>query len=158
MKPIQVISLYLIVLILTACQETVKFDKDDSGKKNSLLQTIKTFNTAFSKGDLATLDSLTTENYIHTNGNSKAIGKSEWFKYLEKRTAQIQSGNLKVISYTFDEQHVEIYQNNAIVTGKISVVTQDSMQLKENQYRITNIWANVSGVWKRAAFHDGKIK
>ncbi|KQC30037.1 nuclear transport factor 2 family protein [Flagellimonas eckloniae] len=158
MKPIRVLSLSLIILTLIACQETVNSGKDDSDKRNSLLQTIEIFNTAFSKGDLATLDSLTTENYIHTNGNSKAIGKSKWFKYLEKRTAQIQSGNLKVISYTFDEQHVEIYQNNAIVTGKISVVTQDSVLLKENQYRITNLWANVSGVWKRAAFHDGKIK
>nr|WP_299073894.1 nuclear transport factor 2 family protein [uncultured Allomuricauda sp.] len=158
MKPIQLLPLYLIILTTIACQETVKSNKDDSDKKNSLLQTIETFNTAFSKGDLATLNSLTTENYIHTTGNSKAIGKSEWFKYLEKRTAQIQSGNLKVISYTLDEQHIEIYQDNAIVTGKISVVTQDSVLLKENQYRITNIWANVSGVWKRAAFHDGKIK
>ena len=148
--------LLCLTISLSFCGTDAK--KSNSPNKDDLLKTVAVFNSAFAEGDLATLDSLTTENYIHSNGNSKAIDKTAWFAYLKKRTAKIKSGELEVISYQLDDTKIEMHQNTAILTGKISVTNKNSSQITENQYRVTNIWVNESGIWKRAAFHDGKIK
>ena len=53
---------------------------------------------------------------------------------------------------------IEYYKKMAIVTGKVVVSNKDKGEIKNNEYRITNLWVNANGSWKRAGFHDGKIK
>ena len=101
---------------------------------------------------------MTTENYIHTNGSSKAFDKASWFAYLKKRTAQLKSGELEVLTYELNDTVIRIHDDTAIVTGSITVVTKDSTETKESQFRITNIWVRESEGWKRAGFHDGRIE
>ncbi|WP_422858960.1 nuclear transport factor 2 family protein [Flagellimonas sp. S174] len=122
------------------------------------MASIEKFNKAFSEGDLNVLDSMTTANYLHTNSSSEVIGKKDWFNYLEKRSKRLQSGEIEVLDYKLDETKVEYHGNSAIVTGKVTVKVKDSLGSKENQYRITNLWVYENGTWKRAGFHDGKIK
>jgi len=143
---------YLILIVFLSCSPNQKSEVP----YNKLQVALEKFNTAFAEGDLKVLDSMTAENYLHTNGNAKAITKREWFNYLKKRKQQIESGVLKVLDYTLVEQQIEFHDAIAIVTGKVKVVTQDSLGTKESQYRITNIWV-YNGGWKRAGFHDGKI-
>ncbi len=116
------------------------------------------FNEAFQQGNVVALDSLTTEQYWHTNGNSKAIGKKDWFSYLDKRAKEITSGNLEVIDYEMTEREIKVYGDMAIVTGKIEVTQKASGEIQKNAYRVTNIWIHLDGSWKRAGFHDGKIE
>ena len=123
-----------------------------------MITSIEKFNIAFAQSDLKVLDSMTTANYLHTNSSSKAIGKKDWFNYLEKRNKQLESGAIEVLDYTLDETKIEYHGNSAIVTGRVTVVTKDSIGSKKNQYRITNLWVYENGTWKRAGFHDGKIK
>lgn len=144
----------LIWILLLSCSPNPK----NKVPYNELTITIKKFNKAFAEGNLAVLDSLTTDNYLHTNGNAKVITKDKWFNYLKKRNKQLESGVLKVLEYNFTEQKIELHGTTAIVTGKVTVVTQDSLGSKKNQYRITNIWAYEKSQWKRAGFHDGKIE
>ncbi|WP_408041602.1 nuclear transport factor 2 family protein [Tenacibaculum amylolyticum] len=130
----------------------------DEKSKAALLTSINKFNTAFQKGDVTTLANMITSDYIHTNSSSKAIRKENWLNYLHKRAAQIQSGDIQVLSYKMDEIKTIFHGNSAIVTGKVTVITKKDNTLTENSYRVTNIWIYESGNWKRAAFHDGKIK
>lgn len=120
--------------------------------------TLEKFNNAFARGNLEVLDALTTENYLHTNSNSKAITKDEWFNYLRKRNQQLKSGAIRILDYEFTEQQIEFHGTTAIVTGKVNVISKDSLGAQESQYRVTNIWVYEDGLWKRAGFHDGKIK
>ncbi|MDT0606014.1 nuclear transport factor 2 family protein [Croceitalea rosinachiae] len=133
-------------------------DKEPETTKEKLLQAIDMFNKAFQDGDNAVLESMVTENYVHTNGNSKPIGKEDWFNYLNEREDDIKSGNLQVMEYELSERRIEFYGNVAIVTGKISVSNKKKEGIQKNEYRITNIWVNEKENWKRAGFHDGKIK
>ena len=126
--------------------------------KNELRGALDAFNTAFANGDLVVLDSLTTENYLHTNGSSKAIAKTDWFNYLRKRNQQLTSDNLEILDYSLDEQKIEFHGTTAIVTGKVRVGIKDSLGIKQTQYRITNVLVFDEGQWKRAGFHDGKIQ
>ena len=105
-------------LFLSGCTKT---EKD---QKMELLEVIAQFNSAFQNGDVATLESMITEDYSHTNGNAKVIGKKAWLKYLKKRSKNIQAGKIKVLDYAMDELTVQMLENTAIVTAKIQVKTQ----------------------------------
>ena len=127
-------------------------------KSEELLAAIDTFNIAYVKGDLTTLDSLTTENYLHTNSSSRVIGKTDWFTYLNKRSERLNSGDLRVLDYALEQTKIEFHGSSAIITGRVTVITKDRMGTTKNQYRITNLWVYENGRWKRAGFHDGKIE
>lgn len=157
MKVLKSIILLSIALALIHCSSPNHNDKS-LATKESLLKTIDKFNTAFNTGDVKTLESMVTDNYLHTNSNSESIRKEDWFNYLRKRKKDIDSGILSVSSYNMDQTRVEIYNSTAIVTARISVSSITSGEVKENQYRVTNIWVFQQGKWKRAGFHDGKIK
>jgi len=144
--------LFLLLIGLNSCQTFTAPDPEE------LISSIEKFNKAFAQGDLAVLDSLTTENYLHTNSSSKVIGKTAWFDYLKRRNKRLKSGDLVVLDYTLDQTKIEYHGSSAIVTGKVTVVTKDSIESKENHYRITNLWVYEEGHWKRSGFHDAKIE
>ena len=151
--------LYLVLsLVLLSCVDRTGNIVPNKSKKEALLTSIEKFNTAFKEGDIDVLESMITQNYLHTNGNSKVIRKKDWLGYLNKRSQDIGSGKLEVIKYNMDETAIEFHRNTAIVTGKVSVSTLADGQTQSSQFRVTNIWVLEDGNWKRAGFHDGKIQ
>ncbi|PKV52843.1 uncharacterized protein DUF4440 [Aquimarina sp. MAR_2010_214] len=158
MRFLKILFTIIIAFNLLSCKDTNANNKESEIAKEKLLKTIDKFNKAFQTGNIAVLESMITENYLHTNGNSKSIGKKEWFSYLSKRENEIKSGDLEVIEYKMDEMEIELYKNMAIVTGKVIVSNKKNGEIRKNEYRITNVWVNDTGNWKRAGFHDGKIK
>lgn len=146
------IFLFLPILIAVSCSQ------NNAGDQQKLRQAIESFNTAFKQCDISTLEAMITENYTHTNGNSKSIGKSAWLKYLRSRERDIKSGAIDVLNYEMDEMEIKMHHDMAIVTGKIVVESRREDEVQENEYRITNMWVLESGAWKRAGFHDGKIR
>lgn len=154
MKILNKIIVITIITLFFGCKS--KCNKG-SLKKDELATTIDQFNLAFQKGDVETLETMITDNYIHTNGTSKAIDKKQWLNYLKKREQDIISGKLEVVDYNMSEISMEFHCNTAIVTAKVKVATKTDEELKETAFRVTNLWVNNSGTWQRAAFHDGKI-
>ena len=126
--------------------------------KDQLMESVSAFNKAFKDADLSLLDSMTTDNYLHSNGNSRAIGKKDWLSYMTGRKASLEVGDLKVDDYTMSEIRVEMHSNTAILTAKISVSGIKDGQSFDNAYRVSNLWVYENNTWKRAGFHDGKIK
>ncbi len=127
-------------------------------EEKTLLKAIETFNQAFKEGNIEKLQSMITERYQHTNGSSKSIHRDTWLSYLRKRKKEIETGTLVMHTYTMTETEVQMYDDIAIVTAKITTTSTKSGELQENEYRVTNIWVRENNLWKRAAFHDGKIK
>ena len=103
------------------------------------------------------LRQLVTDQYIHTNGHSAPIRKESWFEYLERRAIELESGELVVENYHMDDIKIEMYSNAAIVMAHVSFTSIVNDERKENAFRVTNIWVNESGQWKRAGFHDTRI-
>lgn len=124
--------------------------------KLELARTITTFNTAFKEGNVAKLESLITDNYRHTNGTSKSIGKNAWLEYLKKRKKDIDDGRLVVTNYDMKETQLELYENFAIITAKIITTDIKERNPIENQYRVSHVWIKEGNIWKRAGFHDSK--
>ncbi len=143
--------LFVFTLGLGGCQIHTTTNQKE------LAASINKFNKAFALGDLEVLDALTTKNYLHTNSSSQVIVKSDWFNYLKKRNERLRSGEFVVLDYVLDQTKIEYHGSSAIVTGRVTVVTKDSIETTKNQYRITNLWVYEDNRWKRAGFHDGKI-
>ncbi|GAA4276176.1 nuclear transport factor 2 family protein [Aquimarina mytili] len=127
-------------------------------EENTLWKKIQEFNLAFKQGNVEILSAMITENYMHTNSTSKPIDKNTWISYLSKRKKEIESGNLVVHSYEMKEREMQLYDDMAIVSAKISTSSTSNGNRTQNEYRVTNIWIKEENTWKRAGFHDGKIK
>lgn len=148
----------VIAFSLFNCINQDSSNNETATSKEKLLKTIDKFNKAFQEGNFSVIESLIAENYLHTNGNSKSIRKEDWFNYLHKREKEIKLGSLKVVEYKMSEIEIDTYGNTAIVTGKVNVSNKRKKDIQKNEYRVTNVWVNELGNWKRAGFHDGKIK
>ncbi|KAA3635598.1 MAG: nuclear transport factor 2 family protein [Bacteroidetes bacterium] len=158
MKVLKLVLIAITAISFTNCSPEKQQQILSEADKEALVETLEKFNQAFRDGNTALLQSMITDNYIHTNGNSKSIGKDTWLNYLRKREKDIQTGNLEVLNYTMEDLEITYHNNVAIATGKILVSSKRQNEVVDNEYRITNIWVFESGLWKRAGFHDGKIK
>lgn len=148
----------LSLALFLYCSPNPKLEETSAASKEKLLVALQKFNTAFQQGDTKTLDAMITDSYVHTNGTSQAIHKSNWLGYLEKRTERMANGELEVLHYEMGDLGFVHYKDFTIVTGRVLVTNRISQDTVENQYRVTHLWINENGVWKRAGFHDGKIK
>ena len=149
--------LIVFSLFTLSCTNTDSKSGEDNAQKELLMETVKTFNTAFNEGNIEVLIPMITNYYVHTNSNSKSIGKEDWLAYLAKRKKQLESGELVIKNYEMDEIDVKMYENMAILTGKISFLSISGGMEKQNAYRVTNVWVLEDGRWKRAGFHDTRI-
>ncbi len=149
---------FLGLIFMSSCSTNTSSVPGSIQEKEKLLERIEQFNSAFKNGDVEKLESMITDNYLHTNSNSKPIRKKDWIAYLQNRRNELASGELTVDNYKMDETEIEIYSDMAIVTAKISFSSTRSGEQKENEIRITNIWVKEGGFWKRAGFHDTRIK
>nr|WP_299383646.1 nuclear transport factor 2 family protein [Allomuricauda sp.] len=149
----------MAILFLSGCTEKKKVeptaDTEDFGK---LPEAVQTFNNAFKTGDVETLGSMITENYVHTNGTSKSIGKSNWLGYLSQRSESIANGELEVLDYEMGDMEMVHHDGFAIVTGRVLTKNRVGQDTVEQQFRVTHLWVQENGQWKRAGFHDGKIQ
>ena len=149
------ILLLPVSLLLLQCTQSF-----DAGQEEAdLRQAITNFNEAFKAGNLTTLDAMVVDNYVHTNGTSKSFGKGAWFNYLESRSQDINDGTLEVRHYEMLDAEIEFFTSDAaILTARILAASRRDSVTTENEYRVTNLWVKDAGAWKRAAFHDGKIR
>ncbi len=153
-----VFCLFIISGSFQCCKNENNLKSNFSEEKEKLIERFEEFNIAFRDGEIDKLEAMITNNYLHTNSNSKSIRKSNWLAYLAKRKEELTSGKLVVNNYEMNETEVEIYDDMAIVTAKISFSTIKSDEKKENEFRTTNVWVKEEGIWKRAGFHDTRIK
>lgn len=128
-----------------------------AGSIHQLKARIYQFNLAFEKGEADILAQMITDRYIHTNGASEAINKDSWLTYLKKREAEIKFGHLQVLAYQMDAMQIELYDQTAIVTGKVLVTEKREITVTQKSYYVTHVWVVEDGMWKRAGFHDGKV-
>ena len=144
----------LLFLAFFSCSPTETNEEEELALLN---ETLSLFNQAFRDGNLTVLDSLTTDEYTHTNSSGKAFPKASWFNYLEKRSAQLASGELVMTRYELQEKEVRLYGPSAIITGKILTAGTTNGEPFERSLRISNFWVKENSTWKRAGFHDTRI-
>lgn len=157
----RLLSFTLLVSLIFSISCVNQENKETSlseADKQALLQRIDLFNQTFAEGDAKALASMITRTYTHTNGNSASIDGATWLDYLQKRQEQIESGEWVVHRYSLEEQEIVYHPACAILTGKVSVSQSRAGVKEDRSFRITNVWVQEDGLWKRAGFHDGRIE
>lgn len=147
-----------VLVLLTACLMSACAKNDAQGDSVQLQKELATFNSAFETADVDKLHSMITENYVHTNGEWKAFGKSEWLGYMEKRKQRIESGELVIDSYQMTDLKITMNNASAFVTGKVISEGSDAGVPFKTEIRVSNYWLLENGQWKRAGFHDTRIE
>ena len=155
-KPFFWIQWLVSLLLLFSLSCTTAEHPEESRKE--LIEKMNAFNIAFKEGAVDQLALMITDNYQHTNGSSKAIGREAWLNYLLKRKKELENGGLTVNDYEMQETQVQIFGKTALVNTKIHVSGTKKGEAFENEYRVTNVWVKEGSEWKRAGFHDGKIR
>ncbi len=151
------LSILIIANSFQGCSNETRIKLSSLEEEKLLLSKVEEFNLAFKVCDLEKLHELVTEKYLHTNNKTKAIKKPAWFNYLKKRKLEIQNGILVVNEHYMDEIDLALYDDKAVVTGRMVVSTNKSGKRHENEYRVTHIWIKEDNIWKRAGFHDVRI-
>ena len=126
-------------------------------QETRLRSSLEKFNNAFIEADTAQLITMLTADYIHTNGSNAPINRQTWLQYIASRKAAIDQGELRILDYQTSEVQISFLENTAIVNARVDVDQVQNGQHQQNAYRVTHMWKDEYGIWKRAAFHDGKI-
>lgn len=147
----KLLSTILVLIVAAGCSN----EKEPS--VSDLRSTVESFNEAYVKGDTSTLAQMISDQYVHTNNTWKSFGKNQWLGYMRSRREKLDQGKLVITSYEMDEYAVELFDNSAVVTARISSKGTENGSLFDKSFRVTNLWVYNDEEWKRAAFHDTPI-
>ena len=157
MKIITATGIAGILLLCFACKAPEQKQPSQEELKAELREAIDSFNRAFAEADTSKLKSMLTEDYQHSNSYYEAIGKDIWLEYVGQRKADLDSGEMELLDYALDQEQIQVIGNTGILSGRIKVKSRLGPDTSTSAYRITNVWIRDDSIWKRAAFHDGKI-
>jgi ketosteroid isomerase-like protein/catechol 2,3-dioxygenase-like lactoylglutathione lyase family enzyme len=119
---------------------------------------VAAFGRAFREADMSALQTLLTDDYVHVNGGSgNAIDREEWLKWMASRRAEIDSGALVLSRYDVEDVTVRITGKTAVVTAVVHSSGKRNGVSFTSSVRVTNVWVEQAGEWRRAAFHDSAL-
>ena len=148
-------SRYVCVLVISvaATLASSSIMADDA-----VVEAVQRLGAAYRDADVATLESLITDNYAHTNSSSKPIDREAWLGWVASRGRAIEEGRLRVLEYDTSELAVVRHGDTAIVTGLNRIVRERDGRRAESAVRFTMVWIKTDQGWKRAAFQDCRIQ
>jgi ketosteroid isomerase-like protein len=102
------------------------------------------------KGDVATLEKLTSDDYMFINAYGQLSDKATTMN-------GIKTGNIKLTSNEVSDLKVRVYGNTAVVTGKAnSKGTIGGRELK-GPVMFTRVYVKKNGKWQSVAFQQTPI-
>ena len=149
---------HLACLLSAAAAGPAFGTEPDSLHRLELERALGAFSAAFLRADAETLDTLLTDDYIHTNGGTGGVlDKERWLEYIRTRHSELASGRLRVDRYESSEVTIRWHGDAAVVSSK--VVSEGSRDGKPfaTRLRVSQVWVRSDGQWRRAAFHDSPL-
>ena len=102
------------------------------------------------KADVATLEGLTSDDYILINANGQVSNKAETMN-------NIKTGVIKLTSNEVSDMTVRVYGDTAVVTGKSTAKgTIGGIALK-GPVMFTRVYVKKNGKWQSVAFQQTPI-
>lgn len=115
---------------------------------------IRKLGEAWAQNDLATLESLLSDDYIHTDYLGRVQNRVEWLDYVRDRKAKVIVNKIE-----FEDVKVHVYGDVTVVTGRNIIRGALTEQGKEagTQIRFTQVLLRKPKGWLRAAFQATPI-
>jgi len=102
------------------------------------------------KGDIATLDKYTSDDYVLINMNGHMAGKSEMIE-------GFKSGSSKLTSEELSDLKVRVYGNTAVVTGKADVKGTLGGADATGQILFTRVYVKKDGRWQSTSLQQTRV-
>jgi ketosteroid isomerase-like protein len=102
------------------------------------------------KADVATLEGLTSDDYVLINANGQVSNKAETMSL-------IKTGKIKLTANEVSDMKVRVYGDTAVVTGKSTAKGSiNGIELK-GPVMFTRVYVKKSGKWQSVAFQQTPI-
>ena len=102
------------------------------------------------KADVATLEGLTSDDYVLINANGQVSNKAETM-------SMIKTGKIKLTANEVSDMKVRVYGDTAVVTGKSTAKGSiNGIELK-GPVMFTRVYVKKSGKWQSVAFQQTPI-
>ena len=102
------------------------------------------------KGDVATLEKLTSEDYTFINANGQLSDKATTMN-------GIKTGNIKLTANEISDLKVRVYGNTAVVTGKSDAKGTIGGRELKGLVLFTRVYVKKNGRWQSVAFQQTAI-
>ncbi|HEV2728591.1 MAG TPA: nuclear transport factor 2 family protein [Terriglobales bacterium] len=99
------------------------------------------------KGDAATLEKQTSDDYTFINVYGQMSDKSQMVN-------NFKTGQTKLTSDEISDMKVRVYGNTAVVTGKADVAGTMAGKDTKGQIMFTRVWVKKGGSWQSVAFQQ----
>jgi uncharacterized protein (TIGR02246 family) len=103
-------------------------------------------------GDLATIAELTSDDYTHVETNGGLRGKAEFLQLISRP-------GFRFVRWTIDENHVRVFGDTAVVTGRYRNVVHlpDGGEQPEKRARHLRVWVRQAGAWRNVAHQATRL-
>ena len=142
---VKVWLLGVLFLALGASSLAVAPRKRDSAA-SQVLTVEKRWNEVYKRGDIASMNSLLSDDFIITVEDGSTFSKTGFIAHNGNSTVHVE------ISEMSDLQ-VRMHGNTAVVTGAYHEKGTDKGKAYEYRDRLTDIWMNYNGNWRLVASH-----
>jgi ketosteroid isomerase-like protein len=102
------------------------------------------------KADVATLEGLTSDDYILINANGQLSNKAETMN-------AIKTGVIKLSSNEVSDMNVRVYGDTAVVTGKSTAKGTIGGRELTGPVMFTRVYVKKDGKWKSVAFQQTPV-
>jgi hypothetical protein len=138
-------ALAIVALCVVVISLRKRVEKQELEIKQSLLETDKELDQAFSELDLAKIRQFLDDSYLGVGLNGQIYRKEKMLMNLESAVAQSNKATVPQWSTEIDDYEVRIYGNMAITTGRaLQTFRKDNMK---RAYRFTNIYMKNGERW-----------
>jgi ketosteroid isomerase-like protein len=105
---------------------------------------------AIVKGDVATLEKQTSDDYSLINMNGQMSGKAQM-------VTAFKTGQSKLTSDELSDMKVRVYGSTAVITGKADVKGMLGGKDATGQIMFTRVYVKTGGQWQSVAFQQTRI-
>lgn len=124
----------------------------DSKDEQEIRQVLSEFSEAWERGDGATIDRLTSEDWY-------IIFPAGTINYKAKETSLdiLKTGSVKFLTFKFDEIVIRIYGDTAVVNFRLTEKRLRQGKEDGGQYRNMQVWVRRQGKWQLVATQRSNI-
>ena len=123
---------------------------DPDADERELTQLVKDLNEAVVKADLAALEQLLHDDYVHQRPRGEVERRAQYLANRKDRRVDFDS-------LVPDDMEVRVYGDTAIVTGRSTARGQDQHGTMDEQRRWTRVLVRRDGRWQFVHFQGTPI-
>jgi ketosteroid isomerase-like protein len=137
-------SLLVLLFFLATLNAAGPQSKRDSASQ--VLAVEKQWNEVYKRGDIATMNSLLTDDFIITVEDGSTFSKPGYIAHTGNSSVHVQVSDMS-------DLQVRMHGNTTVVTGAYHEKGTDKGKPYEYRDRLTDVWMNYNGKWRLIASH-----